>query len=77
MSISIWPEHGCKPQTLAEVSLAGGAPREVLVDEAEFRAAWAPDGRNMAVVRDYADHGRLEFPIGKCSIRTRTASWVA
>jgi eukaryotic-like serine/threonine-protein kinase len=45
--------------TLAEVSLAGGSPRELL--EHVWRADWSPDGRGLAVVRN----DRLEFPIGK------------
>jgi len=45
--------------TLAEVSLAGGAPREIL--EGTRFADWSPDGRGLAVI----NRGRLEFPIGK------------
>jgi serine/threonine protein kinase len=71
MAIAIWPEHNYKPQTLAEVSMAGGAPREILVDDAELGAAWSPDGQNLAVVRDFADHGRLEFPIGRVLYQTQ------
>lgn len=50
--------------TLAQVSLAGGAPREVL-DEVDS-ADWAPDGSNLAVA--HSGGGRfnhLEFPVGK------------
>ena len=49
------------PQTLAEVSLAGGAPREILEDPVWVSADWAPDGRDLAIARN----GGLEFPIGK------------
>jgi len=45
--------------TLAEVSLAGGAPREIL--EGVLFADWSPDGRGLAVI----NRGNLEFPIGK------------
>ena len=45
--------------TLAEVSLAGGSPRELL--ENVWRADWSPDGKSLAVIRD----GKVEFPIGK------------
>ena len=45
--------------TLAEASLAGGAPREIL--EGSLFADWSPDGRGLAVIRN----GKLEFPIGK------------
>jgi serine/threonine protein kinase/Tol biopolymer transport system component len=48
-----------RPSVLAEVSLAGGAPRELL--EAEWATAdWAPAGDRLAVAREH----RLEFPIG-------------
>ena len=45
--------------TLAETSLAGGAPREIL--EGTRFADWSPDGRGLAVI----NRGNLEFPIGK------------
>jgi Tol biopolymer transport system component len=45
--------------TLAEVSLAGGSPRELL--ERVWRADWSPDGKGLAVVRK----NQIEFPIGK------------
>ena len=52
---------------VAEVSLAGGAPRE-LVEGAPFSlpfspavADWSPGGEGLAVIRG----GNLEFPIGK------------
>jgi Tol biopolymer transport system component len=45
--------------TLAEVSLAGGSPRELL--ERVWKADWSPDGKGLAVVRN----NRVEFPIGK------------
>ena len=48
--------------TLARVSLAGGAPREVL-DEVSW-ADWAPDGSDLVIVRGgYPNH--LEFPANK------------
>ena len=58
--------------TLARVSIAGGAPRDVLED-VEW-ADWAPDGKDLAVVR--ADRGeiRLEYPIGKLLWKTR--GWI-
>jgi hypothetical protein len=47
-----------EPGTLARVSLAGGAPRDLLDD---VRAAdWDPEGRDLAVVHN----GSLEYPIG-------------
>jgi Tol biopolymer transport system component len=45
--------------TLAEVSMAGGSPRELL--ERVWRADWSPDGKGLAVIRN----DRIEFPIGK------------
>ncbi|HTO89428.1 MAG TPA: protein kinase [Thermoanaerobaculia bacterium] len=51
-------QRGSGP-TLAEVSLAGGSPRELL--EHVWRADWSPNGKGLAVVRD----NRIEFPIGK------------
>jgi hypothetical protein len=60
--------HGNDPAAIAEVSLAGGAPRELVVSDApedlqfaQQRADWFPGEDGLAVVRD----GRLEFPIGK------------
>ena len=47
--------------TLAQVPIAGGAPRAIL-DDVEF-ADWSPDGR-LAVVRTVGGRCRLEFPIG-------------
>ncbi len=59
--------------TLARVSIAGGAPRDVLED-VEW-ADWAPDGKDLAVVR--ADRGeiRLEYPIGK--VLCKTSGWIS
>jgi Tol biopolymer transport system component len=54
--------------TLARVSLAGGAEREILEDV--YDAAWAPNGSDIAVVRRVSSGSgvtgsRLEYPIGK------------
>jgi hypothetical protein len=51
--------RGSDEPTLAEVSLAGGSPRELL--ERVWAADWSPGGKGLAVVRN----DRLEFPIGK------------
>ncbi len=48
---------------LATVDLAGGAPRELL--ENVRRAAWAPDGKSLAVIHVVKGVTRLEFPIGR------------
>jgi hypothetical protein len=48
--------------TLAVVPMAGGAPRPIAEDV--FWADWAPDGRELAVVREEAGQTRLELPLG-------------
>ncbi len=48
---------------LARVSLAGGAPREVLDDAGA--ADWSHDGTALAAVHVVEGKTRLEFPIGK------------
>jgi serine/threonine protein kinase len=49
--------------TLATVPLGGGAPRPIV--EFVSRADWAPDGKQLAVVRFLEGRYRLEFPLGK------------
>ena len=49
--------------TLAEVALAGGAPREIL-ENVSF-ADWAPDGKDIAVCHLSGGRYRLEYPIGR------------
>ena len=60
--------HGNDPAAIAEASLAGGAPRELVAtdppDALQFghqAADWIPGEDRLAVVRD----GGLEFPVGK------------
>jgi hypothetical protein len=48
--------------TLAQVPLAGGAPRE-LQEQVKY-AHWLPDGRDLAIVRRIGARDQLEFPIG-------------
>jgi len=48
--------------TLAQVPLAGGAPRELV--ERALWADWGPPGRGLAVVHDAGVTQRLEYPIG-------------
>ena len=48
---------------LARVPVTGGAPRELL--EGVEDAAWAPDGRELAVVHRVGDRAQLEYPMGK------------
>ncbi len=60
--------------TLARMSVAGGAaPREILED-AQW-ADWAPDGSNLAIIRDVGGRNRLEFPIGK--VLFETPGWIS
>jgi Tol biopolymer transport system component len=54
--------------TLALAPLAGGTPREVM-DDVEA-ADWSPDGSELAVVRDVAGYGRIEFPPGNVLFQT-------
>jgi Serine/threonine protein kinase len=54
--------------TLAQVPLAGGPPRELL--ENVQWADWSPDGKSLAIVRDFGGKNRLEFPIGKSLYET-------
>ena len=58
--------------TLAQVPIAGGAPRAIL-DDVEF-ADWSPDGR-LAVVRTIGGRCRLEFPIG--NVLYDTVGWIS
>jgi hypothetical protein len=48
--------------TLAEVSLTGGAPREL--DDGVVAADWGPDGQLAAIVRRVDGQSQLEFPVG-------------
>jgi eukaryotic-like serine/threonine-protein kinase len=50
--------------TLSRVALAGGAPRPVLEGIAYAGADWAPNGRDLAVIRTVNGKDRLEAPIG-------------
>jgi eukaryotic-like serine/threonine-protein kinase len=55
---------------LARAPLGGGAAREVLVGVPYAGADWAPDGKQLAVVRKVEGKSRLEFPIGKVIVET-------
>ena len=55
------------PATLLQVSLAGGAPREVL-DDVLF-ADWTPDGE-LGVARMVEGRTRVELPVGKVLYET-------
>jgi DNA-binding winged helix-turn-helix (wHTH) protein/Tol biopolymer transport system component len=59
--------------TLGEVPLAGGSPRQI-AENVEW-ADWAPDGKTLAVVRDFAGKRRLEFPLGH--VLYQTGGWIS
>jgi len=54
--------------TLARAPLGGGEPRPMLefVDAAD----WAPDGRDLAIVRNLEGRSRLEYPVGNVLVST-------
>jgi Tol biopolymer transport system component len=58
---------------LASMSIAGGvAPREIL-DDVQW-ADWAPNGKDLAIVRDVSGRNRLEYPAGR--MLYETAGWI-
>ncbi len=59
--------------TLAKVSVAGGAPREILenVNDGDI----SPDGNEFCIVRDFTTTQRLEYPIGK--VLLETFGWIS
>ena len=67
-AVGTWVTMG----TLARAPLVGGAPREVL--EHVQWADWAPDGSNLAIVRDSNGQNRLEYPVGK--VLYETGGWI-
>jgi hypothetical protein len=67
LAVSLGP-----PWVLAQVPLAGGAPRE-LVKGVES-ADWAPDGKTLAIVRPVERKFRLEYPIG--SVVYESTNWI-
>ena len=58
---------------LARISIAGGAPRDIL-DGVQY-ADWSPDGKDLAIVRDFGTKCRLEYPIGKPIYET--SGWIS
>ncbi len=59
--------------TLARMPINGGDPRDIL--EGVQWADWAPDGKQLAIVRDIGGKNRLEFPIGK--VLRETPGWIS
>ena len=58
---------------LARISIAGGAPRDILDDV--LWADWSPDGKELAIVRNAGVKNRLEYPIGKPLYET--TGWIS
>jgi hypothetical protein len=58
--------------TLATAQPGGMAPREILEDV--LAAAWAPDGRSLAVAREVRGTVRLEYPIG--NVLFESGGWI-
>jgi Tol biopolymer transport system component len=59
--------------TLARVSLAGGAPRELLEDVSS--ADWTPDGSDLAISHGIGFSANLEFPAGRVIYHSQ--GWVS
>src|SRR5258708_31776752 len=59
--------------TLAQVSIGGDAPRDLL-DNVEA-ADWTPDGNALAVVHVVNSLSRVEYPIGK--VLYQTSGWIS
>jgi len=73
VSLNRHPLHAfVRTGRLARISIAGGAPRDIL-DDVQF-ADWSPDGQTLAIVRDVGIKNRLEYPIGK--VLFETTGWV-
>jgi eukaryotic-like serine/threonine-protein kinase len=73
VSLNRHPLHAfVRSGRLARISIAGGAPRDIL-DDVQF-ADWGPDGQTLAIVRDVGIKNRLEYPIGK--VLFETTGWI-
>jgi serine/threonine protein kinase/Tol biopolymer transport system component len=76
MAISLdrhWAGRFIWSGTLAQVSMLGGAPREILEDVQW--ADWGLDGASLAIARSVSGKNRIEFPIG--TVLYETAGWVS
>ncbi len=61
--------------TLARAPLSGGAPRQI---EEKIRFAdWAPDGSELAVVREGAQGYQIEFPVGKLLYQAPSGGFIS
>jgi DNA-binding winged helix-turn-helix (wHTH) protein/Tol biopolymer transport system component len=59
--------------TLGQVPLAGGSPRQI-AEKVDW-ADWAPNGKDLAIVRDMGGRQRLEFPAGH--VLYETTGWIS
>ncbi|PYV97609.1 MAG: hypothetical protein DMG89_13845 [Acidobacteria bacterium] len=55
--------HHVSVGTLAELPILGGTPREIM--DGVQQADWAPNGTDLAIVRQEGSRNQLEFPTGK------------
>jgi Tol biopolymer transport system component len=62
--MAVWLEQFNRA-ALARVPMTGGVPRDVLEGMGYANADWAPDGKELVVVRQVEGQYRLEYPIGK------------
>ncbi|HEY7114367.1 MAG TPA: protein kinase [Thermoanaerobaculia bacterium] len=60
--------------TLSRIGMTGGSAPKDIRDDVIY-ADWAPDGKDLAIVRDAAGKSQLEFPIGK--VLYATAGWLS
>jgi len=60
--------------TLAQVPLAGGAPRPILEARSVW-ADWAPDGKSFGMLLHLDDEARIEYPRGKVLWRSVSNAW--
>jgi Tol biopolymer transport system component/aminoglycoside phosphotransferase (APT) family kinase protein len=58
--------------TLAQVSMTGGSPRQLVKDV--LAADWAPDGQSLAIVAFTGDTYQLQFPIDKALYQAK--GWI-
>ncbi|HEX9149800.1 MAG TPA: protein kinase [Thermoanaerobaculia bacterium] len=68
MAVVLNPSGAFGAGTLAQVPLAGGAPRPIL--DSVRLASWAPDGKTLAVTRIVGGRQRVEYPVGKTLYET-------
>jgi hypothetical protein len=59
--------------TLARMPIGGGAPR-AMVDSVRD-ADWAPDGKDLVIIRTVGEKDRLEYPAG--TVLVESAGWLS